>query len=69
MRCAALERMVKKGQLEVSKMDSPRQGEKRDPDGPTPEGMRGHSAGAHGTAQVKRQSGSQSQRHGKGAKQ
>ena len=26
--------MVKKGQLEVSKMDSPKQGEKRDPDAP-----------------------------------
>jgi hypothetical protein len=54
--------MVKKGQLEVSKMDSPRQGEKRDPGGPTPEGMRGHSSGAHGTAKTKRSSGSQSQR-------
>ncbi|HEY3060407.1 MAG TPA: hypothetical protein VGL99_15715 [Chloroflexota bacterium] len=58
--------MVKKGQLSVSKMDSPHQGEKRDPQGPTPEGMRGHSAGAHGTASVKRQSGSQSQRSSKG---
>ncbi len=61
--------MVKKGQLEVSKMDSPRQGEARDPEGPTPEGMRGHSSGAHGTAQVKRQSGSESQRRKKGGKQ
>jgi hypothetical protein len=61
--------MVKKGQLEVSKMDSPRQGEPRDPDGPTPEGMRGHSSGAHGTASTKRKSGSQSQRRGTGAKQ
>jgi hypothetical protein len=61
--------MVKKGQLEVSKMDSVRQGEPRDPNGPTPEDMRGHSAGAHGTAQVKRQSGSQSQRSRKGGKQ
>jgi hypothetical protein len=61
--------MVKKGQLAVSKMDSPRQGEPRDPDGPTPEGMRGHSPGAHGTAEVKRESGSQSQRRGKGGKQ
>jgi hypothetical protein len=26
--------MVKKGQLEVSKMDSPKQGEDRDPDAP-----------------------------------
>ena len=26
--------MVKKGQLEVSKMDSPKQGEPRDPKGP-----------------------------------
>jgi hypothetical protein len=61
--------MVKKGQLDVSKMDSPRQGQPRDPEGPTPEGMRGHSAGAHGTAQVKRESGSQSQRSRKGGKQ
>ena len=61
--------MVKKGQLEVSKMDSPRQGEPRDPEGPTPEGMRGHSSGAHGTASTKRKSGSQSQRRGTGAKQ
>ena len=63
------EAMVKKGQLEVSKMDSPRQGEPRDPEGPTPEGMRGHSSGAHGTASTKRKSGSQSQRRGTGAKQ
>ncbi len=28
--------MVKKGQLEVSKMDSPKQGEDRDPHGPKP---------------------------------
>jgi hypothetical protein len=61
--------MVKKGQLEVSKMDSPRQGEPRDPEGPTPEGMRGHSSGAHGTASTKRKSGSQSQRSGTGGKQ
>jgi len=60
--------MVKKGQLEVSKMDSPHQGESRDPNGPTPEGMRGHSSGAHGTADTKRQSGSQSQRRGGSAK-
>ena len=53
--------MVKKGQLEVSKMDSPRQGEDRDPNGPTVEDMRGHSDGA-GTASMKRASGSQSQR-------
>lgn len=58
--------MVKKGQLEVSKMDSDRQGEDRDPNGPTPEDMRGHSAGAHGTADVKRQTGSQSQRRNRG---
>jgi len=61
--------MVKKGQLEVSKMDSPHQGEPRDPNGPTPERMRGHSTGAHGTAATKRQSGSQSQRRGGSAKQ
>jgi hypothetical protein len=28
--------VVKKGQLEVSKMDSPKQGEHRDPHGPKP---------------------------------
>lgn len=61
--------MVKKGQLAVSKMDSPRQGEPRDAEGPTPERMRGHSGGAHGTASVKRQSGSQSQRRGGSGKQ
>jgi hypothetical protein len=61
--------MVKKGQLPVSKMDSPAQGEPRDPNGPTPDGMRGHTSGAAGTASTKRQSGSQSQRRGKGAKQ
>lgn len=61
--------MVKKGELEVSKMDSPKQGEQRDPDGPTPEGMRGHSEGAHGTASTKRSSGSQSQRRRTGGKQ
>jgi hypothetical protein len=61
--------VVKKGELKVSKMDSPSQGEKRDPDGETPEGMRGHSSGAHGTARTKRESGSQSQRRGTGAKQ
>jgi hypothetical protein len=56
--------MVKKGQLEVSKMDSPRLGEPRDPDGPTPERMRARGAAAHGTARVKRSSGSRSQRRG-----
>jgi hypothetical protein len=61
--------MVKKGQLEVSKMDSPRQGARRDPDGPTPEDMRGQSSGAHGSASAKRQSGSQSQRRGSGGRQ
>ena len=66
---AAVTDMVKKGQLEVSKMDSPHQGEPRDPEGPTPSGMRGHTPGAHGTAEVKRKSGSQSQRSGKGPKQ
>jgi hypothetical protein len=61
--------VVKKGELNVSKMDSPSQGEKRDPDGETPEGMRGHSSGAHGTAKTKRESGSQNQRRRMGAKQ
>lgn len=53
--------MVKKGQLEVSKMDSPRQGEERDPGGPTPAGTRGHRSGHAGTAKEKRSAGSQSQ--------
>jgi len=61
--------MVKKGQLEVSKMDAPRQGEQRDPDGPTREDMRGHTSGAHATASTKRESGSQSQRRRTGGKQ
>ena len=42
--------MVKKGQLEVSKMDSPKQGAPRDPQGPKP----------------KRSGGSQSQTRGRG---
>jgi len=42
-------RMVKKGQLEVSKMDSPKQGEPRDPDAP----------------KIKRKGGSQSQTRAK----
>jgi len=54
--------MVKKGQLEVSKMDSPKQGEPRDPDGPTPSGMTGHTPGTAGTAEQKRRAGSQGQR-------
>lgn len=33
--------MVKKGQLAVSKMDSPKQGERRDPDGPKPQRLGG----------------------------
>ena len=33
------------------------------PGGTDPEGMRGHSAGAHGTAKTKRSSGSSSQRN------
>jgi hypothetical protein len=54
--------MVKKGQLEVSKMDSPKQGAPRDPEGPTPSEMRGHSPGSAGTADEKRSAGSQGQR-------
>jgi hypothetical protein len=42
--------MVKKGQLEVSKADSPRQGEDRDPDAP----------------KIKRKGGSESQRRARG---
>lgn len=52
--------MVKKGELEVSKMDSPKQGQHRDPDGPTPHQMEGSSGGA-GTAKQKRSAGSQGQ--------
>jgi len=33
--------MVKKGELEVSKMDSPKQGERRDPKEPKPKRSRG----------------------------
>jgi hypothetical protein len=42
--------MVKKGQLEVSKADSPRQGERRDPNAP----------------KIKRTGGSSSQRRARG---
>ena len=42
--------MVKKGQLEVSKMDSPKQGQARDPKAP----------------KIKRTGGSQSQTRGRG---
>jgi hypothetical protein len=42
--------MVKKGQLQVSKMDSPKQGEPRDPKAP----------------KIKRTGGSGSQRRGRG---
>ena len=42
--------MVKKGQLEVSKADSPKQGEDRDPNAP----------------KIKRKGGSQSQSRGRG---
>ena len=42
--------MVKKGQLEVSKADSPRQGEDRDPD----------------AKKIQRKGGSQSQSRGRG---
>ncbi len=44
--------MVKKGQLEVSKMDSPKQGEARDPNAPKPKTSKGE--------------GSQSQRRARG---
>ena len=33
--------MVKKGELEVSKVGSPKQGQKRDPNGPKPKRSRG----------------------------
>ena len=44
--------MVKKGQLEVSRMDSPKQGEPRDPKAPKPK--------------MSKDPGSQSQRRGRG---
>ncbi len=44
--------MVKKGQLEVSRMDSPKQGEARDPNAPKPKMSKGP--------------GSRSQRRGRG---
>lgn len=37
--------MVKKGQLEVSKMSSPKQGESRDPEGPKPKRSTGSGSG------------------------
>jgi hypothetical protein len=52
--------MVKKGQLEVSKMDSPRQGEDRDPNAEKPKRRTGD-----GTAKDKRSYGSQSQSRGR----
>ena len=54
--------MVKKGQLPVSKMDSDRQGDDRNPEGRTPDEMAGHMPGNAGTADQKRSYGSQSQR-------
>lgn len=53
--------MVKKGQLEVSKMDSPKQGQDRDPGGPTVKEMEGQGSAGAGTARQKRSAGSQSQ--------
>lgn len=53
--------MVKKGQLEVSKMDSPRQGQERDPEGPTVKVMEEKGSAGAGTARQKRSAGSQSQ--------
>jgi hypothetical protein len=54
--------MVKKGQLEVSKMDSPRQGQDRDPDAPKIH----HRTASGGTAKVKRSHGSRSQSRARG---
>ncbi len=54
--------MVKKGQLAVSKMDSDRQGQDRNPQGRTPDEMEGHMPGNAGTADQKRSYGSRSQR-------
>ena len=54
--------MVKKGQLEVSKMASPRQGEERDPNAPKIH----HRTGSGSSAKVKRSHGSRSQSRGRG---
>jgi hypothetical protein len=45
--------MVKKGQLEVSKMDSPKQGQPRDPKGPKPKSKGG---GSHSQSRARPQS-------------
>jgi hypothetical protein len=45
--------MVKKGQLAVSKMDSPKQGEARDPRGPKPKRTGG---GSHSQSRARPQS-------------
>jgi hypothetical protein len=42
--------MVKKGQLEVSKMDSPKQGEQRDPDAPK---IKSKGGGSHSQSRAK----------------
>ena len=44
--------MVKKGQLEVSKMDSPKQGEPRDPDAPKIKSKGGSGSGRRGRGQA-----------------
>jgi hypothetical protein len=43
--------MVKKGQLEVSRQDSPKQGEPRDPNGPKPEPSKGSESQRRGRGQ------------------
>lgn len=43
--------MVKKGQLEVSKASSPRQGEDRDPEGPKPKRSTGSRSGTRARPQ------------------
>ena len=44
--------VVKKGQLEVSKMDSPKQGEPRDPDAPKIKSKGGSGSGRRGRGQA-----------------
>jgi len=55
--------MVKKGQLEVSKADSDKQGEKRDPQGEKPKRSTGSASGSRARP---RPEGSSSEKGGKG---
>ena len=49
--------MVKKGQLEVSKMDSPKQGQQRDPHGPKPKRATGSQSQTRAKPQSEGSSG------------